>query len=99
MDTVKSLVGEYPVVIFGDSSCCICHSIKELIRGFGANPIVYELDHHPDGDEIERKLGGNQCLPVVYIGQKLVGGAKQVTSLHVRGELVQELIRGGAIWV
>ncbi|XP_059659514.1 monothiol glutaredoxin-S6-like [Cornus florida] len=99
MVTLESLVGQNPVVIFSKSSCGICHSIQQLIRSFGANPTVYELDQHPDGKEIESKLGRKPSLPVVYIGQKLVGGAKDVTSLQVRGELVQELIRAGAIWV
>ncbi|XP_059663440.1 monothiol glutaredoxin-S1-like [Cornus florida] len=98
MVTLESLVG-HPVVIFSETSCCISHSIKQLIRSFGANPTVYELDQHPDGEEIKSKLRIKQSLPVVYIGQKLIGGAKDVTSLHVRGELVQELIRAGAIWV
>ncbi|XP_059663441.1 monothiol glutaredoxin-S1-like [Cornus florida] len=98
MATLESLVGQNPVVIFSKSSCCICHSIKQLICSFGANPIIYKLNEHPDGQQIERELGRRSSLPAVFIGQELVGSAREVTSLHVRGQLAQKLIDAGAIW-
>ncbi|KAL5561545.1 hypothetical protein UlMin_031292 [Ulmus minor] len=99
---IASLVGERPVVIFSRSSCCISHSIKTLFYSFGANPKVYELDEIPNGHQIEAALvqmGCRPSVPVVFIGQKLVGGATAVMSLQVQSQLVPMLIRARAIWV
>ncbi|KAJ6941019.1 monothiol glutaredoxin-S1-like [Populus alba x Populus x berolinensis] len=86
------MIQEKPVVIFSKSSCCMSHSIKSLIRGFGANPTVYELDRIPNGQQIERAL-------VQLGGQRLVGNERQVMSLHVQNQLVPLLIQAGAIWI
>ncbi|GAB4840956.1 Monothiol glutaredoxin-S1 [Ancistrocladus abbreviatus] len=56
MEAVRRLVEEKPVVIFSKSSCCVSHSMKQLISSYGANPTVYELDEIPNGREIERVL-------------------------------------------
>ncbi|KAJ6941016.1 glutaredoxin 27 [Populus alba x Populus x berolinensis] len=63
------------------------HSIESLIRGFGANLTVYELDKIPNGQQIERalmQLGFRQGVPVVFICQQLVGNERQEMSLHVQ---------------
>ncbi|KAJ6319795.1 hypothetical protein OIU78_015246 [Salix suchowensis] len=102
MDVVNVMIEEKPVVIFSKSTCCMSHSIESLIRGFGANPTVYQLDQLPNGEQIERalvQLGFRQSLPAVFIGQQLVGNERQVMSLHVQNKLVPLLIQAGAIWV
>ncbi|KAH0978528.1 hypothetical protein GBA52_028247 [Prunus armeniaca] len=76
MDMVAGLVDEKPLVIFSKSSCCMSHSTKSFLRGFGANPTVYELDQMPNGQQIERALLQRGCrpsVPAVFIGQELVG--------------------------
>jgi glutaredoxin 3 len=102
MDVLNVMIQEKPVVIFSKSSCCMSHSIKSLIRRFGANPTVYELDRIPNGQQIERalvQLGFGQSVPAVFIGQRLVGNERQVMSLHVQNQLVPLLIQAGAIWI
>ncbi|GAV83374.1 Glutaredoxin domain-containing protein [Cephalotus follicularis] len=102
MDSVTRLVADKPVVIFSRSSCCMSYSIKTLICGFGANPTVYELDQIPNGQQIERalqQLGCKPTVPAVFIGQQLVGGAKEIMDLQLQNQLVTLLIRAGAIWV
>ncbi|KVH89433.1 monothiol glutaredoxin-S1-like [Cynara cardunculus var. scolymus] len=102
MSIVKTLVAENPLVIFSKTSCSISHSIKTLIRNFGANPTVYELDEISDGEQVEGELlelGYSPSVPVVYIGKKLVGGANEVMSLNVRSKLKALLIEANAIWV
>ncbi|ESR57489.1 hypothetical protein CICLE_v10023013mg [Citrus x clementina] len=99
---VTRMVAERPVVIFSRSSCSMSHAIKALICSFGANPTVYELDEIPNGLQIERELvqlGCQPIVPAVFIGQQLVGGAKQVMSLQVTNQLSHLLIRAGAIWI
>ncbi|KAL9384973.1 hypothetical protein Peur_021983 [Populus x canadensis] len=102
MDVVNVLIQEKPVVIFSKSSCCMSHSVETLIRGFGANPTVYDLDRIPNGQQIERalmQLGFRQSVPAVFIGQQLVGNERNVMSLHIQNQLVPLLIQAGAIWI
>ncbi|MCE5166545.1 Monothiol glutaredoxin-S1, partial [Datura stramonium] len=104
MERVMKLGAESPVVIFTKSSCCMSHSIETLIRSFGANPTVYELDELPNGREMEKaliELGCQPSVPAVFIGKELVGGSNEIMSLNLmRGnKLKQLLIRANAIWV
>ncbi|GMI98796.1 hypothetical protein like AT1G03020 [Hibiscus trionum] len=102
MDAVTSMVADRPVVIFSRTTCCMSHTIKTLISGFGANPTVYELDEIANGQQVERALqemGCNPSVPAVFIGQQLIGGANQVMSLQLRNQLAPLLIRAGAIWI
>ncbi|PIN11185.1 Glutaredoxin [Handroanthus impetiginosus] len=103
MDSVKRLTAEKPVVIFSKTTCCMSHTIKTLICSFGANPMIYELDEIPNGHQLERALvaalGRRPGFPAVFIDQELVGGANEVMSLHVKGELVPLLKKARAIWL
>ncbi|CAN1354357.1 Monothiol glutaredoxin-S1 [Linum perenne] len=108
MEQIARLVGDRPVVIFSRSSCDMCHTIKALISGYGANPTVYELDQMAEGVAVERALvhhlGCRPSVPAVFIGGqfvggKLVGSEKQVMSLHVQNQLVPMLMQAGAIWL
>ncbi|KAM7276465.1 hypothetical protein ACFE04_018331 [Oxalis oulophora] len=102
MANVNMMVADRPVVIFSRSTCCMSHSIKALLSGFGANPTIYELDEIPNGKQIEKslqKLGCQPSVPAVFIGEELIGGANQITTLHLENRLVPLLKRAGAIWV
>ncbi|KAL3522585.1 hypothetical protein ACH5RR_015419 [Cinchona calisaya] len=102
MGMVTRLGAEKPVVIFSKSSCGMCHTIKTIISNFGANPKVYELDEHPDGQKMERELlelGQKPSVPTVFIGKELIGGSDEVIGLNVKGELKPLLISAKAIWI
>ncbi|XP_057423015.1 monothiol glutaredoxin-S1-like [Lotus japonicus] len=102
MDMITSIVSDKAVVIFSKSTCCISHSITSLIRSFGANPIIYELDEVANGKQIERALlemGCQPSVPAVFIGQQFIGGSKTIMSLHLRNELVPLLMNARAIWI
>ncbi|KAI3749279.1 hypothetical protein L2E82_19886 [Cichorium intybus] len=102
MATVTAWVNERSVVIFSKTSCCMCHTIKTLISSFGANPTVYELDEHPTGQQLEKelkRLGCKPSVPAVFIGQQLIGGANEIMTLHLQGQLVPLLLSSNAIWL
>ncbi|KAL2900444.1 Monothiol glutaredoxin-S1 [Bienertia sinuspersici] len=102
MDVVHRLVEEKPLVIFTRSSCCISHSVKQLISSYGTNATIYQLDEMSNGQEVEKalqSLGLRPSIPAVFIGQNLVGGAKEIISLQVQGRLTPLLKEAGAIWV
>lgn len=102
MTTVRALLSENPAVIFSKTTCCISHSIISLIRKFGANLIIYELDELSNGDGIEEELmelGCSPSVPAVFIGKKLVGGANEIYSLNLESKLKPLLIDANAIWM
>ncbi|KAH1195551.1 Glutaredoxin-C11 [Glycine soja] len=102
MDRVKDLASKKAAVIFTKSSCCMCHSIKQLFYELGASPAVHELDNDSYGKEMEwalRGMGCNPSVPAVFIGGKFVGSSKDVISLHVDGSLKQLLMDAKAIWL
>ncbi|KAK9726240.1 hypothetical protein RND81_05G201200 [Saponaria officinalis] len=102
MEAVSHLVEQKPLVIFTKSSCCMSHSVKQLVRSYGANATVYELDDLPNGQEVEKalqRLGLKPTVPAVFIGQKFVGGAKEIISMQVQGRLTPMLKEAGAIWL
>ncbi|KAI3741617.1 hypothetical protein L1987_59291 [Smallanthus sonchifolius] len=102
MRTVKRLVADNPLVIFSKKSCSMSHSITSLIKNFGANPTVYEVDEISNGELVERELLGLGCspsVPVVFIGKKMVGGANEVMSLNMKSRLKPMLIEANAIWL
>ena len=104
MDRVMQLASERAVVVFTLSSCCMCHTVTQLMADLSVNALVHELDRDPRGKDMERALlkmlgGRGTAVPAVFIGGKLVGGTNSVTSLHLAGELVPMLINAGALWV
>nr|XP_043636911.1 monothiol glutaredoxin-S2-like [Erigeron canadensis] len=102
MAMVTALVNDRAVVIFSKSSCCMSHTIKTLISSFGANPTVYELDELPNGQQIEKelkKLGCKPSVPAVFIGGELIGGANEIMTIHLKGQLVPLLLKANAIWL
>lgn len=102
MEMVKKLAAEHPVVIFSKSNCCMTHTPETLIRNFGANPVVHNLDQLPNGHQLERDLlemGLNPTVPAVFVGGQLVGGSNEVLSLKIQGKLKQMLIDAKSIWV
>ncbi|KAF3675246.1 Monothiol glutaredoxin-S1 [Capsicum annuum] len=101
MDMVMKLGAESSVVILTKSTCCISHSIETLIRGYGANPTVYELDKLTNGKEMEKALvellGSKSSVPAVFIGEEFVGGSNEI--INVRGKLKQLLLKANSIWI
>lgn len=84
MEFVTKMVSEKPVVVFSWTT------VKSLFHDFGVNPAAYELDEVAGGQEIEQALMRLSCKPVVpavFIGGELVGGANEVTSLHLKRNL------------
>lgn len=52
--------------------------------------MVYELDEHVNGQQLERELkalGSKPSVPAVFIGEDLMGGANEIMMLHIDGKL------------
>ncbi|KAE8716978.1 Glutaredoxin-C9 [Hibiscus syriacus] len=100
-NSMKKLVEENAVVVFGRRGCCMCHVVMRLLLGHGVNPVVLEVDEGKEEatavDELSR-FGAVQ-LPAVFVGGKLFGGLDRVMSTHISGELVPILKDAGALWL
>ncbi|PPD75068.1 hypothetical protein GOBAR_DD28001 [Gossypium barbadense] len=81
--SIRKLVEENAVVVFGRRGCCMCHVVMRLLLGHGANPVVCEVE---EGKE-EAAIG------------KMFGGLDRVMSTHISGELVPVLKDAGALWL
>ncbi|CAN1354351.1 GRXC11 [Linum perenne] len=92
MDKVRDLASKKAAVIFTKSTCCMCHSIKQLFYELGASPAIHEVDREVNGRELEWALRG------LFIGGRYVGSAKEILSLHLNGTLKQMLLDANAIW-
>jgi len=104
MERVMQLASERAVVVFTLSSCCMCHTVTQLMADLSVNALVHELDRDPRGKDMERALlkmlgGRGPAVPAVFIGGKLVGGTNRVLSLHLASELVPMLKSAGALWL
>lgn len=102
MGKVKRLVADNLLVIFSKKNCYVCDYIKFVLRNFGANPTIYELDEIETGQQVEEellRLGCSPSVPVVFIGKKLIGGSNEVLSLGIKGGLKPLLIEAKAIWI
>ncbi|KAK9267657.1 hypothetical protein L1049_010088 [Liquidambar formosana] len=107
--SVKNLVSENAVIVFGRRGCCMCHVVKRLLQGLGVNPTVFEVDEEEEGavvDELlkimgveEGKKDSRPQFPAVFVGGKLFGGLDRVMSTHISGELVPILKEAGALWL
>lgn len=103
MERIERMAAASAVVIFSQSTCCMCHAAKRLFCGMGVNPTVYEIDNDPRGKDLEtalrRLLGGASTVPVVFIGGKLLGAIDAVMASHISGSLVPLLKEAGALWL
>lgn len=91
MDKVSRLSSENGLLIFSKSTCCLCYAVNILFQELGVTPMVFEIDHDPEGKEIEKallRMGCNAPIPAVFIGGKLVGSTNEVMSLHLSGSLM-----------
>ncbi|PIA44501.1 hypothetical protein AQUCO_01700240v1 [Aquilegia coerulea] len=90
-EAINRLASQKGVVIFSNSSCCMCYAVKILFHELRVNPMVHEIDLDPEGREIEKallRMGYSTAVPAVFIAGKLVGSTNEVMSLHLSGSLI-----------
>lgn len=87
----------------------MCHVVKLLLNGHGANPSIFDVDEQNEDDLIkelsaingavsEGKSDGPQ-FPAVFVGGRLFGGLEEVMAAHISGELVPRLREARALWL
>ncbi|KAG5624565.1 hypothetical protein H5410_009783 [Solanum commersonii] len=102
LQVVEEMASKNAVVIFSNSTCCMCHAIKRLLCGMGVNPTVYELDNYNTTWQqalFTLLANSSSDLPVVFIGGKLLGSMDTIMAAHINGTLVPLLKDAGALWL
>ncbi|KAH7441066.1 hypothetical protein KP509_03G023800 [Ceratopteris richardii] len=62
LERVEKIAMENAVVVFGMSTCCMCHVAKTLLCGMGVNPRIVELDNDVSGPAMERAIIAKMVL-------------------------------------
>ncbi|KAJ6795240.1 putative monothiol glutaredoxin-S5 [Iris pallida] len=103
IEWIRGLAADNPVLVVGRSDCCMCHVVRSLLLGLGANPAVCEVGDEIDDETLGRELAADvekkMLFPAVFIGGKLVGGLDRLMAVHIAGELVPTLKKAGALWL
>ena len=78
------------VTVYTSSGCAFCVAAKQLLASIEARFEEIRLDQDP---ELRLKLSeennGWRTVPMIFIGQRFIGGFQELMSLHQRGELVR----------
>nr|CAJ38362.1 glutaredoxin [Plantago major] len=94
MEKVLQMASENGIVIFSKSTCCLSYTVQMLFQQLGTHPCIHDLDHDPEGKEVEKALMRMGCggpVPAVFIDGNLVGSTNEVMSLHLSGTLLPML--------
>ncbi len=80
--------GGREVVVYTSPSCPFCLRAKALLsqRGISFREIMLEWDDDSGWDELARR-SGMKTVPVIYAGEKLVGGFQQLSELDQKDSL------------
>ena len=76
------------VRIYTTRVCPFCHAAKQLLGSLGAETEEIPLDADPDlRQRLSQDNGGWRTVPMIFIGDRFVGGFRELNDLHSRGEL------------
>jgi len=78
-----------PVTLYTRRWCSYCFAARRLFKKLRVDLVEIPLDRRPRlRGEISEKAGGWRTVPMVFIGDRFIGGYTEVAALHRRGELV-----------
>jgi len=76
------------VTIYTTRFCPFCVAAKRLLESLGVEPIERALE---SDDELRQRLskenGGWSTVPMIFIGDRFVGGFEDLQQLHREGRL------------
>lgn len=76
------------VVMYTSTICWYCRRAKALLDDKGVGFEEINLDDHPElRDDVIRRSGGRRTVPQIFIGERAVGGYRELKALDDRGEL------------
>ncbi|VVT50374.1 uncharacterized protein SAPINGB_P002731 [Magnusiomyces paraingens] len=91
-------IRDAPLVIFSKSYCPHSKFAKQLLLheySITPEPIVVELDLHPNGSELQQHIGdvtGRRTVPNIHVFGTSRGGADDFRTLKAEGIVVEKLL-------
>jgi glutaredoxin 3 len=78
-----------PVRIYTTTWCGFCHAAKRLFEHLGIEYEEIPVDDDPDLRwQIAADAGNWPTVPMIFVGDRFVGGYTDAAALHRRGELM-----------
>jgi len=99
VECFKEIVQKYPVLMFSLSWCPECKHSLEVLTSLGIQPHIIDLDDYkPISQDIRHhmlEMTGRRSVPNLFVGGEYIGGFRQMTEMHGRGELVPKFQKVG----
>ena len=84
------------VRVYTTNVCPYCVAAKRLLKELGVDFEEISLENQQElRMQLSRENGGWRTVPMIFVGEKFIGGFTDMKSVHDRGELLP-MIRGGA---
>lgn len=77
------------VIIYTTTICPYCDAAKRLFKSLGVPYEEISLDgNHEERQRLSEANGGWRTVPMIFVGNKFLGGFTDVKALHDRGEFL-----------
>lgn len=75
-----------PVTIYTTAACPYCNAAKELLRRKGIEFREIDVSDDAEFDALIRRTGW-KTVPQIFIGEKMIGGYRELSQLEAEGKL------------
>ena len=84
------------VRVYTTNVCPYCVAAKRMLKELNVSFEEINLENqHELRMQLSRENGGWRTVPMIFIGEKFIGGFTDMKAIHDRGELLP-MIQGGA---
>ena len=85
-------MSEVKVTIYTINVCPYCEAVKNLFKNLGVDYKEISLENDPTlRAKLSKENNGWRTAPMVFIGDKFIGGFDDTNKLHKNGELAKLL--------
>ena len=79
-----------PVTVYTRRWCGYCFAARRLLKRLGVHYREIPLDRRPElRNEISEMAGGWRTVPMIFIGERFIGGYTELAALHGQGQLAE----------
>ena len=86
-----------PVIVYSTTWCPWCDRAKALLNARGIAYDDVNIETQPDFRQKLVELTGGYTVPQIVIGEKPIGGFRELRALDASGELAELLAAGGTL--
>jgi glutaredoxin 3 len=77
------------IKIYSTGYCPFCRNAKALFNQLSLPFEDISLDHDPETwERLSKENGGWRTVPMIFVGEKFLGGYTDVAQLHAKGKLL-----------